>query len=237
MSYVPPPFPKGLRPGGKTPSAKPLQGALKKTGYLSRLVPATDTYGPLTQAAVKRFHKAHPQYGTSDDPAIGPKGWAYLFRLAYSDVPPGEPAGDYHRVSYDGKTVNVRTKVLLMRAEALLRAHFILSQGSYSTGVSASAGTHDGGGVVDIGILGLSAAKIDAYVKALRQVGFAAWHRTPDQGFAPHIHAVAIGDRELAPLARSQMQAYFDGRNGLAGSGPDDGPRNLWPTWAEKYRK
>lgn len=37
-------------------------------------------YGPLTQAAVAKFHKANPQFAEGTyDPVIGPKGWAFLF--------------------------------------------------------------------------------------------------------------------------------------------------------------
>ncbi|MFD5901712.1 N-acetylmuramoyl-L-alanine amidase [Streptomyces microflavus] len=84
--YGPPKFPSGLAPGRKTPSAKPLQRALKATGFMSRNIPEADTYGPATQAAVARFHQAHPAYraaGRHYDPAIGPRGWAALHTIAY----------------------------------------------------------------------------------------------------------------------------------------------------------
>ncbi|MGW1770630.1 N-acetylmuramoyl-L-alanine amidase [Streptomyces sp. NPDC002104] len=85
-AYTPPSFPAGLAPNKATPSARPLQRALKATGYMPRDVVESDNYGPVTQASVARFHNAHPAYrgaGTSYDPAIGPRGWAYLHRLAY----------------------------------------------------------------------------------------------------------------------------------------------------------
>lgn len=84
--YAPPAFPKGLAPGRKSPSARPLQRALKAAGYMSKAIPEADSYGPATQAAVARFHQAHPAYraaGLHYDPAIGPKGWAALHTLAY----------------------------------------------------------------------------------------------------------------------------------------------------------
>jgi GH25 family lysozyme M1 (1,4-beta-N-acetylmuramidase) len=85
-SYTPPAFPTGLTPGKSKPSAVTLQRALKKTGYLSKSVAESANYGPKTQAAVARFHNAHPKYraaGSTHDVKIGPKGWAALFRLAY----------------------------------------------------------------------------------------------------------------------------------------------------------
>jgi hypothetical protein len=84
--YSPPAFPKGLAPGRKAPSARPLQRALKAAGYMTKGIPEADTYGPATQAAVARFHQAHPAYraaGLHYDPAIGSRGWAALHRFAY----------------------------------------------------------------------------------------------------------------------------------------------------------
>ncbi|MFF7146036.1 peptidoglycan-binding protein [Streptomyces nodosus] len=85
-AYTPPAFPSGLAPDKAKPSARTLQKALKKAGYMASSVVEADNYGPKTQAAVTKFHNAHPQYrsaGKTSDPAIGPKGWAYLFTLAY----------------------------------------------------------------------------------------------------------------------------------------------------------
>ncbi|MFD3790772.1 N-acetylmuramoyl-L-alanine amidase [Streptomyces cyaneofuscatus] len=84
--YAPPAFPKGLAPGRKAPSARTLQRALKAAGFMSRGIPEADNYGPATQAAVARFHQAHPAYrakGLHYDPAIGPRGWAALHTIAY----------------------------------------------------------------------------------------------------------------------------------------------------------
>jgi hypothetical protein len=85
-AYKPPAFPASLAPNKAKPSAVTLQRALKKAGYMPTSVKESPNYGPATQAAVAKFHNAHPQYraqGVTRDPAIGPKGWAVLFRLAY----------------------------------------------------------------------------------------------------------------------------------------------------------
>ena len=72
-------------PDSDDPSAKSLQRALKRAGYMSLSVKPSDNYGPLTQAAVRRFHDRNPQYAEMPgDPAIGPRGWAELHREAYS---------------------------------------------------------------------------------------------------------------------------------------------------------
>jgi N-acetyl-anhydromuramyl-L-alanine amidase AmpD len=84
--YTPPPFPKGLKPNSSKPSARPLQRALKAAGFMNKSVPESDNYGPRTQEGVGLFHRKYPQYaakGSTWDVAIGPKGWAFLFELAY----------------------------------------------------------------------------------------------------------------------------------------------------------
>lgn len=68
-------------PNQKSPSAVPLQKALKAKGYMDKSVVENANYGPLTQAAVAKFHDANPQYkfrGVTRDVIIGPKGWASL---------------------------------------------------------------------------------------------------------------------------------------------------------------
>lgn len=112
-----------------------------------------------------------------------------------------------------------------------------ITQGSYNTSVSQSAGTHAGGGAVDLRAIGRTTAERAEIVAKARKIGFAAWLRTPSQGDWPyHVHAIAIGCPDLSSGARNQVTAYKNGRNGLATNGPDDGPRTYvsW-TW-EKYK-
>lgn len=84
--YVPPAFPAGIRPNSASPSAKPLQRALKAAGFMPASVVLADNYGPATQKAVHAFFGKFPQFaekGVAYDVSIGPKGWAFLFTLAY----------------------------------------------------------------------------------------------------------------------------------------------------------
>ncbi|MER5780222.1 N-acetylmuramoyl-L-alanine amidase [Streptomyces mobaraensis] len=85
--YLPPPFPDGLAPGKSSPSAKPLQEALKRTGWLEPSIPLSDNYGPATQKAVAGFNRKHNLFTTGQtyDPAIGRRGWALLHQLAYGN--------------------------------------------------------------------------------------------------------------------------------------------------------
>ena len=128
----------------------------------------------------------------------------------------------YDRVTFHGRTVDKWTRQALEAAEKELGYSLTISQGSYNSGrVSASAGTHDGGGVVD-----LVAWDWPNKVRALRRNGFAAWHREPSQGPWPeHIHAVLIGNDKASGSAKRQVEAYRAGRNGLASNARDDGPR------------
>lgn len=138
--------------------------------------------------------------------------------------------------------MNRRTLVLLERAEAISRrlggpSRFSLTQGSYHHGVSKSAHTHDGGGAIDVAVGGLSTRTRDVIVRALREAGFAAWSRGPADGMSPHIHGIAIGDRQATPQAWHQVSEYFHGGDGLIGSRAD-GDRRLGrpvPAWALRY--
>lgn len=145
----------------------------------------------------------------------------------------------YGRTRKRGVLLNYRTLEMLEITElrSLDRLGIVplsLSQGSYNTSVSASAGTHAGGGALDVRVRNLNRNQREAVVYALRRTGFAAWLRTPAQGNWPyHIHAVAIGDKELSPAARQQVIDYRNGLNGLANKGPDDGPRVPWTVYRQ----
>lgn len=129
----------------------------------------------------------------------------------------------YDRLQHDGKTVDALTKMALLEVENRLHYPLTILQGSYNTGVSASAGTHDGGGVVDL-------APYDHVNKVLelRRAGFAAWYRPAIPGlWGAHIHAVLMGNAKLSAQAKWQVAEYLAGRNGLANRMPDPGPRQF----------
>lgn len=139
------------------------------------------------------------------------------------------------RVPFEGVTLDTRTRDMFTRVRWKLELPLSLSQGSYSN-ATASAGTHSGGGALDVRAATLTAEQRARVVLALRQVGFAAWLRTPSQGDWPyHIHAIAIGTPDLSAAARDQVVDYKAGRNGLANNGPDDGPRGYVDMTWEKY--
>ena len=98
----------------------------------------------------------------------------------------------------------------------------LITQGAYSSGVSASAGTHSGGGVWDVA---WSTVDTDAKVLAWRDSGVAMFPRTPDQGFPYHGHGVWLGCPHLSPSAAKQLDDYRAGLNALVTRLHDLSPR------------
>jgi hypothetical protein len=115
------------------------------------------------------------------------------------------------------------------------------TQGGFNRGgVSASAGTHDGGAAVDLSVAGWSQAQIDAVVRLMRECGWAAWYRPYLRNVWPsHIHGIRVDDSTASRGAKLQVIDYMNGRNGLANRGRDTGPAvrgvngERFPTWAQ----
>ena len=150
---------------------------------------------------------------------------------------PSEPEGclkpeeNYDLLTINGMVINQRTYSMLEHAQTLYGGEleitgYHITQGSYTNQVSASFGTHAGGGAVDISVIRYGTYEvlyddIEPLIQALRTAGFAAWLRDFDQlypGSPIHIHAIAIGDRDLSPAAQEQLTGefgYFSGYNGL----------------------
>lgn len=130
----------------------------------------------------------------------------------------------YERVQFRGVTLNRRTVAAFRYAEkkAGLAGKVILAQGSYNKGVSASAGTHDGGGALDCSVRNLTEEERKRLVIALKSSGFAAWYRPAIAGlWGAHIHALCIGDKEMALGAVAQVRSFDRHRDGLKGDAYD----------------
>lgn len=89
-------------------------------------------------------------------------------------------------------------------------------QGSYNRGVSASAGTHNGGAVAD------KTSKGSANRKRHARRGIVFWPRTRSQGFSVHDHGTLMWASTASPGLKAQMYSWRNGRNGLASNGRDD---------------
>lgn len=141
------------------------------------------------------------------------------------------PPDDYARLKINGWTINQRTYTMLQHAAGLYGGEiditgWAITQGSYHDNGTASFGTHLGGGAVDLSVMRkntwtILVADINPLVHALRLAGFAAWYRQPGElfpGSPPHIHAIAIGDKELSQPAKDQLTGkfgYFRGYSGV----------------------
>lgn len=195
-------------------------------------------YGTSTIAAYAAWQRS---LGYSGIDANGIPGAGSLAKLGTGRFTVTRTISAGSRTStYGGKRVDARTGDMLAAADAMLSWHLTLDQGSYSTSDPTSAGTHDGGGVVDISVGSLSSTQRWETVHALRTVGFAAWLRTPSQGSWPyHIHAVAVSDPDLAAPAADQVHDYYFGKNGLANHAADDTPSayRVAFTWWEKHAR
>jgi hypothetical protein len=142
------------------------------------------------------------------------------------------PPNDYERISIGAAQFNARTLAMLDHANLLhwsrggtVNFRQAITQGGYTGGLlAASFGTHDAGGAVDLSVMQggvVLTDEIPLMIDSLRVAGFAAWLRRPDQlydGSIIHIHAIAVGDEELSPAARDQIDGdygYLRGYNGL----------------------
>jgi hypothetical protein len=148
------------------------------------------------------------------------------------------------KVKWRGKTFDKRTAEMLQELASISGSIYIHpTQGSYS-GAAASAGTHTGGGAVDLMHPSWSKADYDTVAELSRKIGFFGSHRTPAQANWPrHCHLIAVqpkgkNDRGvLSSAAHRQVVAYYEGRNGLASGKRDDGPRQYVGTTWESYKR
>jgi hypothetical protein len=142
-----------------------------------------------------------------------------------------KPIDSYKRVVVNGQTLSERTLAMLAHAKELYGGEFditdsAISQGSYSSAVSSSLDTHAGGGALDLSFTQddmetVLQTDIESIIKSLRTAGFAAWLREKNELYeesAVHIHAIAVGDKELSASAEAQLTGeagYFRGKSGL----------------------
>jgi len=150
---------------------------------------------------------------------------------------PVEPAGcqkpvdDYSIITINGLSLNRRTYLMLQHAAEIYSGEieitgYAITQGSFHDNGAASFGTHLGGGAVDLSVMRKGTYtilydEIPVLVNALRVAGFAAWFRELNElypGSPAHIHAIAIGDKQLSQAAREQLtgkSGYFRSLSGI----------------------
>ncbi len=223
-----------LTPGSKD-SVLLVEQALAAKGLLTAQY-VDGHFGTSTISAYAAYQRS---LGYTGIDASGLPGQTSLQKLGAERFTVGNVVTAGAKVTYHGALMNTRTKAMLVAAEGLLGRQLGITQGSYNPGgVGGSAGTHDGGGALDISVSGMTAETRTTVARNLRKVGFAAWVRTPSQGdWGYHIHAIAVSDPDQSSGAQHQAGDYYLGLNGLANRGADDGPV-VTPklTWEEYQR-
>lgn len=220
-------------PGGGD-DVKLVQRTLRSKGYN---VAVDGNFGAQTTAAYARWQRS---LGYSGLDANGLPGRTSLQRLGFTLTNPVTAPGP--RTTYSGVKLNTRTIAMLKAAGGRLGCTLDATKGSYTGPDSSSAGTHAGGGAVDINVNVRCSHSISQVVAALRTVGFAAWYRnwTGNQ----HIHAVAISDLDMATETvfpgvfdmREQIVAWAQGKDGLSGAVVAPMTINQLQTW-ERYKR
>lgn len=122
----------------------------------------------------------------------------------------------FQYIAWRGATVDRKTVELLKIAERRLGYEIDVIKG-HSVTSNVSGTTHNGGGVCD-----LEPYDQERKVKALRDLGCAAWFRPAIANLWPnHIHFVVCRHGNLDPEAADQVVDYDKGLNGLAGHAVD----------------
>jgi hypothetical protein len=223
----------GLTPGAGA-SVRLVEQALVAEGLLAAQY-VDGHFGTATRTAYGRWQQSLGYQGLT---ANGLPGRASLTALAQDRFSLVRTITPGSRTTMQGFPFNTRTLAMLQEARRICGVPLVVEQGSYSPGNDpTSAGTHDGGGGVDLDAEALTSTQRTMVVTALRRVGFAAWLRRPSQGDWPlHIHAIAVNDTDLSTPAQKQVGQYYLGLNGLANNGPDDGPQVTKVTWEQYLR-
>lgn len=200
-----------------TDANQPITNVAKKLGLTAKGQGIVGLLGG-KGVTVSKMHVAMwgVQHKVTDHPSVAAEVASVVVR---------QPApAPYGKTEIRGHTLDNLTDYALLAVEAKLNYRprsLTVVQGSYNAGgVGASAGTHDGGGAVD-----LTPVNWQEKVHALRAVGFAAWHRPALPGvWGEHIHCILIGNAKLSPAAAAQVVDYRNHRDGLAGHAAD----NTW---------
>lgn len=127
----------------------------------------------------------------------------------------------FRGVTLDQSTADKFVIAELWIRQALNDPTFTLSfpQGSYSTSVAASGGTHAGGGVADVHCLGYDTNTKVVMMRYFRAVLGFGWHRPYNwdgAGGGEHMHIGELGNPNMSAALASQVTQWNQGDNGLA---------------------
>lgn len=129
-------------------------------------------------------------------------------------------------VTYNGKRMDKKTRAFVQAMEEKLGYTVSITQGSYNAGgVSASVGTHDQGGVLD-----LPAYDWERKLRVIKDLGGWGWYRPAIPGlWGAHIHFGIRKHGNLSAGAARQEIAYDNRRDGLKSNGYDGSYRPAKP--------
>src|SRR3954452_834984 len=140
-----------------------VEQALQAKGLLAATY-VDGYFGTTTITAYSQYQKS---LGYTGIDASGLPGKTSLEKLGEGRYTVTSPVSAGSHVTYHGVTLNARTKAMLVAAEGIFGSSVSLTQGSYNPGgADASAGTHDGGGAMDISVSSLSSASRTNLLKA-----------------------------------------------------------------------
>lgn len=109
-------------------------------------------------------------------------------------------------------------------------------QGSYNTSVGASAGTHAGGGAMDISTGNMTTTRRTWIMNNTRYSFLIGWQRNAISGlWSNHCHLIDPSCPSLSSAARNQVSLYRQGYNGLVGNARDPGYRGNLATMVNLY--
>ena len=155
-----------------------------------------------------------------------------------------KPAIDPYKIVWrDGEPIDARTDSAVAWVEKKSGLNMPIVQGSYKSryggGADASKGTHDGGGIIDVSIAGMSARDRVNLMHWAKRAGFFGWFRHgPGWEGNEHLHLGLRKHRNLAPLAAAQEIAYDNRRNGLVSNLRDNTWRPLIPRrWSHRRNR
>lgn len=204
---------------GAGPSVKLVEAALRDRGLLQATY-VDGHFGTRTVAAYSRWQKS---LGFSGIDASGLPGRMSLTALGESRFSVARPFSCGARTTHQGHSVNARTLAMFKAAQSVGGLALVVEQGSYAPGADpTSAGTHDGGGALDLDAEQLTTSGRTAAVTALpglpQLVGTCGRSclRTPWSGACDRpASAIRVGTRQGVSRSTRVVATWSSSSRGL----------------------
>jgi hypothetical protein len=193
--------------GGLRVAAEKVLSPVK--GVIDRAMPNSGVGRTVGGVGKKAIDLVLDKIKTEDDKAMAALAASAGGQGAYTG-PPGK--GSRGLTTWHGGRFTQRFRNTLEQAQRLAGTFINVIQGGFRPATSYSGTSHRGDAI--------DTSWRPAVLSGLRRAGVAAWHRTPAQGFAHHIHGVPLPGRGFPGGSGIwQAQDYLRGGNGLARGG------------------